>query len=186
MAGASFAHNLITLNISAQLHSRLITGDCLAFPGDVRVLCPTGLRTYPDAGVVCGTPDLERVHGAETLKNPALIVEVLSPSTEAYDRGNKFSNYQTIPSLKSYVLVSQSYPLVDCFSRQQDGGWLMTTARGLNSTLEIGWLGVSLSLAAVYSRVAFPTDVSHNDPVPSNRFSTDSDNDQSDNDQIDP
>ena len=98
MAGASVPHNLVAGNVFAALHASVRDRDCVAFPSDMRVLCPSGLYTYPDASVVCGRRDIEKLGGVETLKNPLIVVEVLSKSTEAFDRGRKFDHYKTIQS----------------------------------------------------------------------------------------
>lgn len=155
MAGATPAHNAVTLNIGAELRAALRDKDCIALASDMRVFVPAGLYCYPDATVVCGAPDIEKYRGLETLKNPLLIVEVLSKSTEAYDRGTKFDLYKTIPSLRGYLLVSQEKPKVDYFSHREDG-WLLSSAAGLEASILISELDVKLSLAEIYAKVEFP------------------------------
>lgn len=155
MAGATPAHNAITLNIGAELRAALRDKDCVALASDMRVFVPVGLYCYPDATVVCGKPDIEEYRGLETLKNPLLIVEVLSKSTEAYDRGTKFDFYKAITSLRGYLLVSQDTPKVDHFARRDDG-WLMSSAAGLDGSIRIPELDVTLALAEIYTKVEFP------------------------------
>jgi Uma2 family endonuclease len=112
----------------------------------------TGLYTYPDVVVVCGEPQLAD-DAFDTLLNPTLIVEVISPSTEGYDRGKKFAHYRTIESLAEIVLVSQERVEVERFSRQPRGGWLLLEANRLEERLPLPSIGCELSLAAIYKRV---------------------------------
>ena len=156
MAGGSSAHNIITLNVGSELRSALRSRDCITYPSDMRVLCPTGLRTYPDCSVVCGPPDLEMIRGTETLRNPVVLVEILSPSTEAFDRGNKFAHYRTIRSLRGYLLVSQDCADLHYFSLREGIGWMLTDAAGVASSIDIYDLGLRLSLADVYAKVDLP------------------------------
>ena len=105
MAGASNAHNLIAGNVFGTLHHRLRGGPCRPYNSDLRVRTPSGLTTYPDVTVICGPRELDAVDPL-AITNPALIVEVLSRSTEEYDSGDKFEHYKTFPTLREYVLVS--------------------------------------------------------------------------------
>src|SRR5262249_32000266 len=120
MAGASREHNRITLNLGAEIRAQLKGSPFEAFVSDMRVLVEaTGLYTYPDVAVVGGErPFLDAE--VDTLLNPNVLIEVLSPSTEAYDRGKKFAHYRRIPSLVEYVLVAQDRPLVERFTRRDD------------------------------------------------------------------
>jgi Uma2 family endonuclease len=111
----------------------------------------TGLYTYPDLLVVCGEPQLADEH-TDMLLNPTLIVEVLSESTEAYDRGKKFEHYRTLDSLTDYLLVAQDEARIEHFTRRE-GGWLLTEARGLDGVLALPSIGCELRLAEVYERV---------------------------------
>lgn len=156
MAGASEAHNLISVNLLAAFHSAFKSRDCRTYPSDMRVFVPSGLYTYPDATVVCGPREIDVYAGLETLKNPRLIIEVLSKSTETYDRDAKFDFYKTIPSLLGYLLVSQEKPKVDHFARRDDDRWLLTTAKGLDASVRLPELDVTLSLADIYAKVEFP------------------------------
>jgi Uma2 family endonuclease len=114
----------------------------------------TGLYTYPDVVAVCGERRLER-RGTDTLLNPTLIFEVLSPTTESYDRGRKFENYRQIESLREYVLIAQDEARVQCYRRQADGTWIFAEASGRDGSLRLTSVEATLSLAEVYSGVEF-------------------------------
>jgi Uma2 family endonuclease len=115
---------------------------------------PGGLYTYPDVVVVCGEP-IYADNQRDTLLNPVLLVEVPSPSTEAYDRGFKSAQYRTMASLQEYVLVSQTEPRVEVFRRRAEGDWLLSESIGLDSFCRLESVGCTLSLAAVYENVTF-------------------------------
>lgn len=153
MSGASFRHNVIVANLIGELRQQLKGRQCTVAPGDLRVHIPaTGLYTYPDLVVVCGEPRFEDQE-LDTLLNPTLIIEVLSPTTEAYDRGKKFEHYATIESLAEYVLVSQDAPRVEQFVRQEGGSWLLTATPGLDGRMILASVGCELALAEVYDKV---------------------------------
>ncbi len=155
MVGASRKHNLIALNVASELRRQLRGKPCEAYVNDMRVrVSATGLYTYPDVVVVCGEPQFEDAE-VDTLLNPTLIVEVLSPSTESYDRGKKFTHYRAVPSLAEYVLVAQDEPRVDLYTKQQDGRWLLSDAQGMSGNLELASIGCTLDLAESYERAAF-------------------------------
>ena len=152
MAGGTPRHNDIALNLIDRLRGQLRGGNCKANAFDLRVLVkPTGLRTYPDIVVTCGQRELE----GNTLLNPRVLMEVLSPSTEKYDRGMKFEHYRQISALQEYILVSQFEPHIERFVRQTDGSWLMTEAKGLESSIALDAVGWMLSLAEAYEGVTF-------------------------------
>lgn len=156
MSGASRAHNIIALNIGTRFNLQLKDRDCEAYVSDMRVkVDTTGLYTYPDVVVVCDEPQFEDAE-FDTLLNPLLIVEVLSKSTESYDRGKKFEHYRQLKSLTAYVLVSQDHPHIECFSRGTDGIWQLTEATGLDAAIHIPALDCRLTLAEVYAKVQFP------------------------------
>ena len=156
MAGASREHNLIALNVSASLHGQLRGRPCETYPSDMRVkVTATGLRTYPDVVVVCGEPQFEDENG-DTLLNPILLVEVLSRTTEAYDRGEKFAHYRLLESLAEYVLIAQDRCQVERFTRQPDGQWLLAEAHDLGAAIALPSIGAQLVLAEVYERVKLP------------------------------
>lgn len=156
MAGATREHNLVVGNVVGELRTLLRSRPCEVYPSDMRVrVSATGLYAYPDATVVCGKPDLE-TSDLDTLLNPTVLVEVLSPSTEAYDRGRKFEQYRTLPSLRDYVLVSSTDVLVEHFARQPDGAWLLREHRaGGRAALSIG---VELAVDELYLKVFPPAD----------------------------
>jgi Uma2 family endonuclease len=153
MSPANLAHGHICVNISTSLNVQLRNGPCGVQPSDVRVLVnPTGLYTYPDVSVVCGEPELLE-GGNDTLRNPVLIVEVLSPSSEAYDRGLKFEHYRAIESLRQYLLVASNRVHMDLFTRQSGGEWLLTSAAGADDQLVLASIGCTLQVSDVYNKV---------------------------------
>lgn len=158
MAGASATHSAINASVTGELYSLLKGDRCATYDSNLRIaVAATGLYTYPDASVICGPLELVPGHD-DMITNPTLIVEVLSDSTEAYDRGKKFAHYRTLPSFAEYVLVSQKEPLVEVFFRQGDGTWQLTPVRGREAVVRLQSLGVELRLAEVYDRVEFPED----------------------------
>ena len=158
MAGGSSEHAVITVNISSGIHSRLKGRDCRVYSPDARVRIPKStLYTYPDVGVVCGEPQVDSDRfGVQTLLNPNLIVEVLSPSTEDYDRGRKFELYREISSLREYVVVWQTQPRVQTFFRRDDGGWSFDAFAGMDAVAKLLSLNIELPLSEVYANVTLP------------------------------
>lgn len=155
MAGGTAIHSLIAANCIREL-GKLLTGrDCFAYTSDLMIATASDLLTYPDVSVVCGEPSFAEESGERVLLNPIAIVEVLSPTTEAYDRGKKFEHYQSIDSLKEYVLVAQDRVHVDRFTRQPDGGWLLTAVGSKGASIELPTLGGSIPLEEIYVGVAF-------------------------------
>lgn len=158
MAGASLPHGIIVWNLSALLKTELPDRGCVAIPNDLRVKAPTGFLTYPDVVIFCGKPEIDQAW-ANTLLNPTVLVEVLSPSTEAYDRGKKFDEYSTISSLKEYVLVAQNHPQILQFSRQSDSdNWVLSKAEGLHAAVTLQSIGCALPLSKIYEQIEFPDD----------------------------
>lgn len=156
MAGASRQHVTIMTNTIVALGTRLKAGPCMVFGSDLRVkVPPTRLYTYPDVSIVCGKPQFED-RQQDTLVNPTVIFEILSRSTEGYDRGEKFENYRTLASLSDYVLVSQHRPLVEHFARQPDESWLLKSYAGLDAILPLPTIGCELPLADIYDKVEWP------------------------------
>jgi Uma2 family endonuclease len=155
MAGASLAHNTLVANLIGELHGKLRAGPCRVLPSDMRVrVSATELYTYPDVVAVCGEPRLLG-NQMDTLLNPSLLVEVLSPSTEAYDRGRKFEHYQSIESLGEYLMISSDRIHAVLYTRQPDGRWLLTSATRLEDSLDLQSVGCSLALAGLYEKVDF-------------------------------
>ncbi len=156
MAGASREHNLIKGNVDGELFQRLKGSPCRTRSSDQRVLVPaTGLYTYPDVIILCGKGEYDTAD-RDTLTNPTAIIEVLSPSTEKYDLGAKFRNYQRIESLIEYILVYQDEAVVERFVRQADGSWGLVSFVGLDATLAFHSVPVRILLSDVYRDVVLP------------------------------
>lgn len=152
MAGASRAHNLIVGNVVALLRAALLDRPCESYPSDMRVrVSATGLYTYPDVSALCQPPVFDD-DNADTLTNPDLIVEVLSTTTEAYDRGEKFEHYRSIPSFREYLLVAQDKPLVEHFVRQSDGTWNLRVLHA-GDVLSLPGLACSFAVDEIYRKV---------------------------------
>lgn len=156
MAGASLNRNYITGNLADETRRQLHGGPCRVLVADLRVKVEaTGLYTYPDVVIFCEKPQLEDGQ-LDTLLNPNVIVEVLSDSTEKYDRGRKFGHYRQLASLKEYILVSQDRFLVERFVRQPDGSWLLTAFTDPNQPFQFGTIPVVISFDLLYANVKFP------------------------------
>lgn len=157
VAGSSFAHNLIQFNLIANLKPQLPRTGCRGFGSAMRVKSGAApIYSYPDLAIVCGEPALVTDH-ADTLLNPILLLEILSPATEQYDRGEKFAHYQQIPALEEYVLVAQETPRIEHFVRQDDGTWRWSAVAGLDETITLPTIGCTLLLADVYDQLDFPS-----------------------------
>lgn len=157
MAGASEGHNLASGNLFVAVQLALRDSPCRAYTHDMRVFAAESRAyVYPDIVVAC--PPIEfKDAKRDTLLNPQVVVEVLSPSTESYDRGKKFDLYRQSESLRQYVLIAQDEPRVMSYIRQSDGvAWLLTPLEGLNAVLEFPTLGVSVPLSEIYRNVEFP------------------------------
>ena len=152
MTGANRKHNLITVNIAGELCSQLKKRPCEAYINDMRVKAAEAPSYhYPDITVVCGKPQFEDGQ-MDTLLNPTLLIEVLSPSTEAYDRGGKFARYRKIPTLREYLLVTQDQPSIERYQRQGDV-WILSEAVGLEASVTLESIDCVLSLREVYDKV---------------------------------
>ena len=153
MAGAKEAHNLLVANLVARLHEQFRSRPCRVYSSDMRVrVAPAGFYTYPDVIAVCGEPqflDDQR----DTLLNPGLLVEVLSPATEAYDRGRKFEYYKSIESLREYLLVAPDRVHADLYTRQADRRWLLTSADRPEDNLLLESVAAQLNLSDLYEKV---------------------------------
>ncbi len=157
MSGSTPKHALITANVIGNLVPGLKKGSCHVYSGDLKIASDMrGHFTYPDAVVVCGKP---RFHDKfqNVLLNPTVIIEVLSPSTEAYDRGDKFKRYRRIGSLTDYLLIAQDQPLVEHFSKQTDG-WVMQDADKLSGKIKLKTLKMTLALTDLYDGIEFETE----------------------------
>ena len=153
MTGASRKHNLLCLNIAAGLHAQLRGKPCEVYTNDMRVkVAETGMYTYPDIVAACGEPQFEDA-AVDTLLNPVVIIEVLSDSTEQYDRGVKFLHYRTLPSLRHYLLVTQIECRVEHYVREANNRWLLTEYRSLDETIDLAAVDCRLRLREIYERV---------------------------------
>ena len=153
MAGASIPHNRLVGNLFAGLHQQLRSRRCSVFSNDIRVFVAlTGLYTYPDVVAVCGELQVLDTQ-KDTLLNPCLIAEVLSLSTEAYDRGRKFEQYQSIESFKEYLLIASDRMHIDLYARQADGRWLRASASRPDDSIELASIGCRITVAEVYENV---------------------------------
>lgn len=154
MPGASRHHCLISGNIYVELHIQLQNSHCEVYMNDMRVRIPKKRTyTYPDVVVVCDEPRFEDDH-VDTLLNPTVIFEVLSPSTKDYDRNEKFLAYQTIESLQEYILVSQDEVKVEQYIRKNEK-WDLTMFNSLNDLFQLGSIACQLAIKAIYAKVKF-------------------------------
>jgi Uma2 family endonuclease len=152
MTGASRRHKLISLNIGAELRQQLRGNPCETYTGDMRVrVGVTGLYTYPDVVVAC-PPILTEDAEDDTLLNPVMIAEVVSPAGEAYDRGEKFRQYRRLESLREYVLVAQDAARIERYARQGDV-WVLSEVSGLDAVLSLDSIGCAVRLADAYDKV---------------------------------
>ena len=155
MSGASFAHNIITANITTALNNQLSESDCIVVASDMRVRThPEASYFYPDVLVVCDQPRFED-STFDILLNPSVLVEVLSPSTETYDRGEKFKHYQQLTSLREYLLVSQEEVCIELY-RRQETRWKLIEFRSLEDVLSLASIDCALTLSDIYNRIEFP------------------------------
>jgi len=167
MAGESGEHGDVSVNLVITLGSQLKGKPCRVRSKDTKVRSgpspkarrsTSGLYSYPDVVVVCDEPEYHDAH-TDVILNPKVIVEVLSPSTEAFDRGEKCKRYQTWnPTLSDYLLVSQDQPQIEHFSKQADGSWSYNRYTGLEISFVIASIGCTLKLADVYDRIVFPAE----------------------------
>lgn len=152
LAGTSKEHNLIVTNLVALLVPRL-RGRCSVFASDLRVkVQASGLYTYPDVAVVCGKPEMEDGH-LDTLLNPTLLIEVLSPTTEKYDRGRKAEHYRRVETLREHLLIAQDQPHVQRYRRHGQRDWMMTEFSDFEETVELDSIECTLGLGDIYADV---------------------------------
>lgn len=158
MAGGTPDHSLVINNFNGELRNRLKGKPCRVYESNLRVRAGrAGRYAYPDSSVICGERQFDPLDPRqETVVNPTLLAEVLSPSTETWDRGGKFQGYQQIESLREYVLVSTDKPLVETFLRQSGGTWLYAAAAGPDARVVLKSVGVELPLVEIYDGVEFP------------------------------
>ena len=157
MSGVSREHNQIEINTIYQFRRRLDGRQCFLFAANMRIKVPSfPPYRYGDVSALCGKPRFEKIGGVDVLINPSLIIEVLSDSTERYDRGDKFSNYKSIPTLSEYLLVAQHRPHVSQFIKQPDGSWLNLEYNALGDKMKVTTLDCELTLDEIYQDVVFP------------------------------
>ena len=155
MAGGTEAHNLIAGNVFGELHNRFKGRPCYVYTSDMKVRIESAnLGAYPDVTAVCGERLFWDQH-RDVITNPTLIVEVLSDSTEAYDRGDKFLYYRTLPSLRAYLLLSQQRVSAELFLRQPGGDWLLSTYTDPGDEIPLLAVDAALPLAEVYDKIDF-------------------------------
>jgi Uma2 family endonuclease len=160
MAGASRRHNLIVINIGAELRTQLRQRPCEVYTSDMRVkISRTGLYTYPDVVVVRDEPHFEDTE-IDTLLNPLVLIEVLSPTTADYDRGEKFEHYRALPSLQTYLLIAQDRCHVVHYTRQPDNTWILAETFDIQDCIHLSSLGCDLLLSEVYAKVKLDSETS--------------------------
>jgi Uma2 family endonuclease len=156
MAGASRSHNTLTMNVSTIVNVQLRGQTCQPWAQDMRVrIGEAGQYSYPDVLVACPPFEWDEAATQDTLLNPKVIIEVLSPTTEAYDRGDKFDHYRHLASLTDYVLVSQEQRRIEHFRRQENDDWLLHIVEDEEDAVSIESIGCRLALHEVYERVEF-------------------------------
>lgn len=155
MSGGSLNHNTIGGNIFAGLHNLLRKGKCRVFNSDTKLeIATAGSYVYPDAMVIGG--EIKTVEGRnDVVTNPVLVVEVLSLSTEGLDRGQKFRYYQSLPTLREYVLISSNLPYIESYYRQSENSWQFTATKDLDSVLSLHSLSLTLAAADLYENIRF-------------------------------
>lgn len=158
MSGGSYPHSLIVMNVGAALHAALVGKPCRVLESNLKVGMVRSRRfVYPDLHVICGAPQFDpQDPTSQTVTNSRVVVEVLSPSTEAYDRGGKFNLYRGLESFEEYVLVSHATASVETYFRQPGGTWLFTPYSGLDAVVKLRSVGLDLRLSDVYAGVDFP------------------------------
>jgi len=161
MTGASWEHNIITANLTSELHARLKSRPCTVLSNDLRVRIETAnAGTYPDVAVLCGEPAFYD-NRRDTITNPTLLIEVLSLSSEGYDRGDKFTCYRTLPSLEQYVLVAQDRIAVDILTREADNRWILTVYDQPDQDVVFDAIGCTIPIAEIYAKVDLRHKLSH-------------------------
>jgi Uma2 family endonuclease len=163
MSGGTSSHSLIASNLNFAMRLQLKGRPCVVYTSDMRVkVQASGLYTYPDLSVACGQREFED-ENEDILLNPIVVVEILSDSREAYDRGQKFALYRQIPSLREYLLVNQHEPLVEQYVRQDNGQWLLGDMAGLESKLVLPSVGITIEMADVYTNIRFTPKPRHHE-----------------------
>lgn len=157
MSGGTYRHARVATNLTTTLHQALKRGPCEALDSNMRVATAETRRfVYPDASILCGPPEFHPEDPKQTtIINPRVVFEVLSESTEGYDRGEKFNHYRRIATLEEYILVAQDRPLVEGFLRQNDGTWSMIAWEGVEAVASVRCLALALPLTELYEGLDF-------------------------------
>ncbi|OLE53662.1 MAG: hypothetical protein AUG51_12440 [Acidobacteria bacterium 13_1_20CM_3_53_8] len=156
MSGVSPEHDQIESNLNFHLRNKLAGRNCRVFLANMRIKVPSAPPyRYADLSALCGEARFEKIGGVDALTNPSLIIEVLSESTEAYDRGDKFTHYKSVPTFSEYLLIAQHRPHVTQFVKQDEGSWLQHEFNDLNAALNLVSLGCELTMTEVYQNITF-------------------------------
>jgi Uma2 family endonuclease len=159
MSGVSPEHAQLEVNFISRLNSRLTGKGCRIFPANIRLKVPSAPPyRYADVSALCGEAKFEEIGGIRSLTNPTLIIEILSGSTEAYDRGEKFTHYQSIPSFHEYLLVAQHRPHITHLLKQADGSWIYKEYNDLADVVKLTSMNCELAMSEVFENVSFPSD----------------------------
>src|ERR1043165_4660691 len=159
MSGGSPEHAQLEVNFISRLNSRLTGKGCRVFPANIRIKVPSAPPyRYADVSALCGEAKFEEIGGIRSLINPTLIVEILSGSTEAYDRGEKFTHYQSIPSFHEYLLVAQHRPRITHLLKQANGSWIYNEYNDLADVVKLTSMNCELAMSEVYENVSFTSD----------------------------
>jgi len=153
MAGGTFRHSRIKINLIASLHLKLRGKSCQLTDSDMRIGTPSGLMTYPDVAIFCGQPEL--IDNQRTLLNPVVMIEVLSPSTRGYDQGDKFRLYRSIVTFREYLLIDSECVHLQQFHRSAAHEWILHEYIDLNEIIYLSSIDESLSLAEIYENISF-------------------------------
>lgn len=156
MSGVSPEHDQIESNLNFHLRAKLAGRNCRVFLANMRIKVPSAPPyRYADISALCGEAQFEEIGGVRAITNPAVIIEVLSSSTEAYDRGDKFTHYQSIPSVREYLLIAQHRPHITHLVKQADGSWLHHEDNDLAAIVRLETLNCELPVSEVYENVSF-------------------------------
>ena len=156
MSGGTLGHERVMRNVHNLFHAQFGRRGCEVFGSNMQIKVPSAPPyRYADGSIVCGKTEVERFNGNDLLLNPVLIYEVLSPSTEAYDRGDKFTHYKSIASLKEYLLIAQHRPHITHYTKQDNGTWGYSEINGVDGSLDLPSVDLTLNLIEVYQDVEF-------------------------------
>ncbi len=159
MSGVSPEDAQLEVNFISRLNSRLTEKGCRVFPANIRIKVPSAPPyRYADVSALCGEAQFEEIGGIRAVTNPTLIIEILSSSTEAYDRGQKFTHYKSIPSFSEYLLVAQDHPYITHLVKQSDDSWIYDEYNDLTATVKLSSLNCELPMSEIYENISFAPD----------------------------